>query len=97
MKLLSTIITLLLCYYVHAQGVNISGTLQDDTEAPVIFANLALYDTSGSNLIKVETTDDTGNFTFWIHLDTQTQRMSNYKIVPVYFFAHYLRINLIFR
>ncbi len=60
---LSTIITLLLYYYVHAQGDNISGTLQDDTETPVIFASVVLYDTSGSNLIKVETTDDNGKFT----------------------------------
>ena len=64
MKLLYTLSAILFCYSLTAQGFKISGALIDNTETPVVFANVALYDTSNTNLIKVETTDDNGNFTF---------------------------------
>lgn len=49
----------LLCTGVRAQHL-ISGQLTDAENAPVAFANVALY--ADSNLVKVETTDDAGLF-----------------------------------
>lgn len=49
--------------YVIAQST-ISGSLQDDQNQPVLFANVVLYTVSDSTMIKVESTDDVGKFTF---------------------------------
>lgn len=46
---------------VLAQG-SISGTLKDDKGEAVLFANVALYSSADSSLIKVETTNESGNF-----------------------------------
>ena len=43
-------------------GFTLRGQVQDDTGAPVAFANVALYISSDSSLAKVETTDDGGLF-----------------------------------
>jgi hypothetical protein len=45
-----------------SQGNSISGILNDDANSPVMFANLALYNTIDTSLVKVETTDENGVF-----------------------------------
>ena len=45
---------------VRAQTSTLTGLLTDAENAPVLFANVALY--ADSNLVKVETTDETGAF-----------------------------------
>lgn len=51
-----------LCLF--AQNAGLTGVLQDDKDAPVLFANVALYTTADSTLTKVEVSDETGKFTF---------------------------------
>lgn len=44
--------------------MSINGTLQDDSSSPVMFSNVVLYTTSDSTLIKVESSDVDGKFSF---------------------------------
>lgn len=57
--LLPLLLTICHCTCVRAQNI-LNGLLVDDEEAPVLFANVALY--ADSNLVKVETTDEAGRF-----------------------------------
>jgi len=54
------------CYSLvtQAQVQQITGQLLDQSEQPVIYANLAMYTASDTTLVKVETSDDKGNFQF---------------------------------
>lgn len=45
-----------------AQNASIKGQLQDPDGEAVVFANLALYQSADSSLVKVETSDDSGIF-----------------------------------
>lgn len=51
-------------FLIQAQAQQISGQLLDQSEQPVIYANLALYSAVDTTLVKVETSDDQGNFQF---------------------------------
>lgn len=46
----------------HAQSASILGQLQTPEGEAVVFANVALYNTTDSSLVKVETTDEAGIF-----------------------------------
>ena len=63
-NLLFFIISLFISSTCLSQNAEIIGSIEEPSGAPVIFANVALYDTSGSDLIKVEVSDDNGNFRF---------------------------------
>ncbi len=52
----------LLFFQLHAQTASIKGQLQDNGGEAVVFANVALYSTADSNLVKVESSDETGVF-----------------------------------
>lgn len=52
---------LLLCS-IYAQSTLVKGQLQDPDGEAVVFANVALYNSSDSSLVKVETTDEAGIF-----------------------------------
>ena len=54
---------LLLATGLAAQSASVRGLLQDDDQAPLVFANVALYTAADSALAKVETTDENGVFT----------------------------------
>lgn len=64
MKKHFTLLVLLLTFYSFgtAQNASISGKLIDDTDSPVIYANIAIFNAQDSSLVKVETTDETGYF-----------------------------------
>ena len=49
--------------FLAAQNATLTGTLLDDTEQPVVFANVILYEQADSTVAKVETTDENGGFT----------------------------------
>lgn len=48
----------------HAQSGTINGQLLDNENAPVMFANVALHAKVDSSLVKVEVSDEEGNFSF---------------------------------
>ena len=58
------LLTLSSFLYLHlfAQTASIKGQLQDPDGASVAFANVALYSTTDSSLVKVETSDESGVF-----------------------------------
>ncbi|MGK0365704.1 MAG: iron complex outermembrane receptor protein [Saprospiraceae bacterium] len=47
-----------------AQSGNIKGSLQDEKQEAVLFANIALHNAADSTMAKVEVSDETGNFAF---------------------------------
>jgi hypothetical protein len=47
----------------------ISGTLQDENGEPIMFSNLILYIEADSTMVKVETSDEAGNFSFSVAPD----------------------------
>lgn len=53
---------LLFSMQVQAQSASLIGQLQDDNNEPVLFANVALYNTSDSTLAKLATSDEAGVF-----------------------------------
>jgi hypothetical protein len=61
MRLLFTFIFTLLFFNIQAQS-SIKGKFIDSEGAPVAFANVALYNSTDSSMVKVETTADNGNF-----------------------------------
>jgi len=62
MKQWITLALLCLCLAGWAQTASIQGQLQDEAEAAVAFANVALYTSADSTLAKVETSDEAGVF-----------------------------------
>lgn len=64
MKTLGYLMLLLCTVALHSQESIIKGKLLEDSENPVIFANIALYSQSDSSLVKVETSDNEGIFAF---------------------------------
>ena len=44
--------------------LSIDGKLQDAESSPIMFANVVLYTSSDSNLMKIETSDENGQFSF---------------------------------
>lgn len=44
--------------------MSIEGTLQDDASSPIMFSNVVLYTTSDSTMVKVESSDLDGKFSF---------------------------------
>jgi len=63
MKFLHTFSLLFLCAYLNAQSASITGLLNDETNTPVIYANVVLYNAADSSLVKVETSEESGQFT----------------------------------
>ena len=61
MKGLFTVLIGLLAFGVQAQS-SIKGILMDSEGAPVPFANVAIYGSADSNMVKVETSDVNGAF-----------------------------------
>ena len=61
MKMFTLILFLLAASVLPAQ-YRVIGQVQDDEGLPVAFANVALYRSADSTLVKVETTDDAGLF-----------------------------------
>ena len=61
MKFFFTSILILFFLGAYAQS-SVKGKLKDNNGAPVSFSNVALYNSSDSSLVKVETTDDAGSF-----------------------------------
>lgn len=62
MKQLLLIVLSLSYAYISAQDASISGQLQEPNSTPALFANVALYNSLDSSLVKVETTDENGAF-----------------------------------
>ncbi len=62
MKVFFTFSLALACLCLNAQSAIIKGQLQDKENNPISFANVALYNSIDSALVKVETSDDTGIF-----------------------------------
>lgn len=62
MKSLFTFVFSCCCLLLAAQTAEIKGQLQDPDGEAVIYANVALYSTADSSLVKVETTDESGVF-----------------------------------
>jgi iron complex outermembrane recepter protein len=61
MRLVFIIVLTFAFFNLNAQS-SIKGSLKDDKGEPVAFANVALYNSIDSNMVKVETTDDNGSF-----------------------------------
>jgi len=55
-------ICICLAWQAKAQNATITGQLLDDTGNAVIYANIALYSSVDSSLVKVETSDESGAF-----------------------------------
>lgn len=64
MKLLFTLSFLVFTLLGQAQTTFIKGQLQDTEQSHIAFANLVLYQSSDSVMVKVETSDETGLFKF---------------------------------
>jgi iron complex outermembrane receptor protein len=62
MKYLFTITFLVFSILGFSQTASITGQLQNDNGEAVMFANVALMDTSGNKLVKVEISDENGVF-----------------------------------
>jgi len=60
--LLSTLFSFLFINVSYSQSSSIKGVLQDTDGYPVMYANIALYTSSDSSLVKVETSDEEGSF-----------------------------------
>ena len=59
------LLLLLSAFSFHAFGQSsINGTLQDDTSAPIMFSNIVLYSAADSSMVKVESSDVDGKFSF---------------------------------
>lgn len=61
MKLIITIILTFFCFNLYSQS-SIKGELKGSDGSAVAFANVALYNSSDSSMVKVETTGVSGNF-----------------------------------
>ncbi len=61
-KLLTLWLFIFLVFQMHSQTATVIGQLLGPEGTGVIYANIALYDTADSTLVKVETSDETGVF-----------------------------------
>ena len=57
-----TFLFLILTISIFAQTASIKGILQDAEKAPVSFANIVLYNSSDSSVVKIEVSDPVGKF-----------------------------------
>jgi outer membrane receptor protein involved in Fe transport len=68
LNIMKTLLTSALIFFsslfLHSQNATLRGQLQDPEKEPVLFANIALYQTADSALAKVETSDESGIFYF---------------------------------
>ena len=64
MKLHCVLFLLLITQIANAQKSYIEGKLVDPDMNPVLFANVILYESGDSSMVKVETTDESGEFKF---------------------------------
>lgn len=62
MKIYLTVLTTLASILGWAQDATIQGQLQESNAAAVSFANVVLYNSTDSSMVKVETSDDAGVF-----------------------------------
>lgn len=62
MKYFKLCLVLLVPFFAHSQSASIKGQLKDAAGAPVIFANVALFNAADSVMAKVEPTDENGFF-----------------------------------
>lgn len=61
-KYLTYISLLFLINPVFGQSGQLKGTLIDESSSPILFANVVLYKSSDSSIVKIETTDKEGSF-----------------------------------
>ena len=61
-KILYTLAFLLVAFGIQAQTGLIEGQIQDADKNAVSYANIALYNTADTSLVKVEATNDAGLF-----------------------------------
>lgn len=78
MRTFYTLIFALISVCVNAQTASLKAQLQDDNGESVPFANVALYNTVDSLLVKVETSNETGIFQF------QQLNAGNYYLTATY-------------
>lgn len=64
MRPLLTLLVLLGAINLYAQSASVKGQLQTSDKTAVIFANVVLFQTQDSSLVKVETTNEAGIFHF---------------------------------
>ncbi len=77
MKKLILLLLTFLSYNLSGQ-LSINGLLQDDESSPVMFSNVVLYTTSDSSMVKVESSDVDGKFSF------KNIEAGNYYLVSSY-------------
>jgi hypothetical protein len=87
LKKLTTLLILFIGLTSFAQNTSITGILVEDSGDPIMFANILLYNTQDSALVKVETSDATGKFAF------QEIKKGDYYLVSSYVGYEDLRIN----
>jgi len=64
MKQFYALILLAIPFCIHAQSANISGKLLDNNDESVVYSNVILMSGADSTMVKVETSDFDGNFSF---------------------------------
>ena len=62
MRLYFTFLFSILTISIFAQTASIKGVLQDAEKAPVSYANIVLYKSTDSSVVKIEVSDDIGKF-----------------------------------
>ena len=62
-KLLPLLLFIVLSINISAQ-LSIDGILQDDESSPIMFSNVALFSSSDSSMVKVESSEEDGKFSF---------------------------------
>ncbi len=71
----------------HSQTASIKGLLEDESKTPVSFANVALFQSADSSMVKVETSDEAGVF------NLKNLPVGNYFMVASYVGYNEMRKN----
>ena len=78
MRILLTLLLLVFALFVHAQSSSLQGVLKDAEGAPVVYANIALFQASDSVMVKASASDDAGKF------ELQGLKPGNYYLKAIY-------------
>ncbi|MEM9547276.1 MAG: TonB-dependent receptor [Bacteroidota bacterium] len=78
MKKLVLLLTFTLVYFSISAQRSINGILQDQESAPVMFSNVVLYSAADSAMVKVESSNEDGKFSF------QNIESGNYYLISSY-------------